>query len=124
MKQSIKPNLVPGNLIVSLFLVVFSTAFSYAQQVTGTVTSSNGKEPLIGVSVLIKGTKTATVTDIAGRFTLNANEKAVLIFSYLGFVSKEVLVGNQKVINVSLDANTENLQEVVVVGYGGNENAI
>lgn len=118
MKQSINPNMFSGNLIVSLLLVIFPTAFCFAQQVTGTVTSSNGKEPLIGVSILVKGTKIATATDVEGGFTINAKEKAVLVFSYLGFVSKEVLVGGQKVINVNLEANTENLQEVVVVGYG------
>ncbi len=86
--------------------------------VTGKVTSEEG-ESLIGVNILIKGTSTGTITDIDGNYSLNVpSEESVLVFSYTGFGSQEVQVGNQSVINVTLSEGSELLEEVVVVGYG------
>lgn len=91
--------------------------------VTGKVTDEKG-EPLVGVSVLVKGTVTGTTTDINGKYKINvADGNAVLEFKYIGYDATTVTVGAQKVINVSLSLNAKNLTEVVVVGYGTQKRA-
>lgn len=86
--------------------------------VSGTVTSTDG-ETLPGVTVLVKGTSNGTVTDIDGKYSLNvANENDVLSFSSIGFVTQEVTVNGKSVIDVSLEEDTQSLEEVVVVGFG------
>lgn len=86
--------------------------------VQGKITDMDG-EPLPGVTVLIKGTSVGTTTDMNGNYTISVpDENAVLIFSYVGFVSEEITVGNQSNINISLLPDLRTLQEVVVVGYG------
>jgi TonB-linked SusC/RagA family outer membrane protein len=86
--------------------------------VTGKVTDKDG-ESLIGVSVKIKGSSAATITDVNGNFSIsNASPSSVLTFSYIGMNSQEVSVGNQKSLNVKLDDNSVNMNEVVVVGFG------
>ncbi|MDR2118332.1 MAG: TonB-dependent receptor [Tannerellaceae bacterium] len=86
--------------------------------VSGTVADESG-EALIGVNVQIKGTTTGTITDVDGKYTLQApNGQAVIVFSYIGYLPQEITVGNQAVINVTLREDTQRLEEVVVVGYG------
>jgi TonB-dependent SusC/RagA subfamily outer membrane receptor len=86
--------------------------------ITGTVIDAIG-EPLPGVSVMIKGTTQGTATDANGAFSLQVQDyNAVLVFSYIGFVSQERVVGNQRVINVTLSDNARQLEEVVVIGFG------
>lgn len=85
--------------------------------VRGTVVDSQG-EPLIGVSVAIKGTSTGTVTDFDGNYTLsNVSDDATLVFSYVGFTTLEEAVGGRSAINIVLSEETELLDELVVVGY-------
>jgi len=85
--------------------------------VTGTVTDKS--EPLPGVSIVVKGTTTGTVTDAQGRYTITvANSEAVLQFSFIGYTTSEVMVGNQTTIDVELIESASELEEVVVVGYG------
>lgn len=87
------------------------------QTVTGKVTDEDG-EGLPGVSVLVKGTQKGTTTDQSGEYRLSvANGQAVLVFSFVGFLSKEFPVGSQSIIDVTLSADTKALNEVVVVGY-------
>jgi len=94
------------------------TKAAQAIDIKGKVTSAAG-EPLIGVTVVIKGTTTGTSTDVSGSYTLNVpNNGGTLVFSYIGFVAKEVAIGNATVINVTLEADAKALEEVVVVGYG------
>lgn len=82
--------------------------------------SDNTNQTLIGVSVKIKGTNKGTTTDVNGNYQIVVDDsKAVLVFNYIGFEQKEVLVGNQNIINVSLVMDQKSLNEVVVVGYGG-----
>jgi len=89
-----------------------------ALPVTGKVTSDAGEE-LPGVSVVIKGTSTGTVTDVNGNFSLNVpDNSAVLLFSFVGFQSKEVPVNGQTNFTVTLATDVQSLSEVVVVGYG------
>lgn len=85
---------------------------------TGKVTDEKG-EGLPGVNILIKGTRQGTVTDAGGNFTLHVpDEKAVLVFSFVGYVSREVVVGNRTSIDILLKVDEKSLEEVVVVGYG------
>ena len=86
--------------------------------ITGTVTDAEGST-LPGVNVSIKGTNQGTVTGANGIFSLLVpDENTILVFSYIGFVSNEITVGNQRTINVSLSEDTRQIEEVVVVGYG------
>ena len=87
------------------------------QTVNGTVTDSQNL-PLPGVNVVIKGTMQGTITDVDGNYELQASSEDVLQFSFIGFTTKEVLVGNQSTIDVALDEETSDLDEVIVVGYG------
>ncbi|MBC7653362.1 MAG: TonB-dependent receptor [Oligoflexus sp.] len=90
-----------------------------AIDITGKVVD-NTNQSLIGVSVKIKGTNRGTVTDVNGNYKISVDDnKAVLVFNYIGYEQKEVAVDNQKLINVSLTVNQKSLNEVVVIGYGG-----
>jgi len=104
--------------MMTLFLGVFCLV-AYAQQpISGVVVDETG-EPLIGVSVLVKGTTTGSITDFDGNFTIpSVNPSDVLVFSYIGFSNKEVTVGNQTTIRLTMAEDTKKLDEVVVVGYG------
>ncbi|WP_139956734.1 SusC/RagA family TonB-linked outer membrane protein [Flavicella sediminum] len=88
------------------------------QQVSGLITDANG-EPLPGASVLEKNTTNGVQSDFDGKFSLTiSNKNAVLVISYLGFVTKEIEVGSQTNINVALVENAASLDEIVVIGYG------
>ena len=86
-------------------------------KVTGIVKDANG-EPVIGANVTVKGQSIGTITDIDGRFVLDAPKDAVLQITYIGYVSQEVKVSGKKELNVVLKEDTETLDEVVVVGFG------
>ena len=93
------------------------------KRVTGQVTDNNG-EPIIGASVIVKGSTTGGVTNVDGMFTLDGiREGSVLVISYLGFNSQEVSVGKQSNFNVVLSPDTKSLDEVVVVAYGTQKKA-
>ena len=86
--------------------------------VTGKVTDSTG-EPLVGVNVLIKGTKTGTMTNLDGDYSLSAKSGSVLVFSCIGFATEEITVGSTPAtLNVTLQAESNYLDDVVVVAYG------
>lgn len=86
--------------------------------VTGTVADENG-EGLPGVSILIKGLKRGATTDPNGKFSIEVpNSSSVLVFSFVGYLPQEIVVGNQSQINLRLKVDTKSLEEVVVVGYG------
>jgi len=85
--------------------------------IRGTVTDNVG-EPIPGVTVLVRGTTTGIATGLDGKFTLIAPEGATLVFSFIGFVSQEISVGNRSTIDVTLMEDETSLDEVVVVGYG------
>ena len=88
-----------------------------ATKITGKVTASTG-EVLSGVTVKVKGSTLATQTDADGNFTLTVPDNAVLVFSYVGYVSQEVSVSGRTSVSVGLVASTAKLDEVVVIGYG------
>lgn len=85
--------------------------------VRGKVTDENG-EPVIGANVIEKGTTNGTVTDVDGNFSLTVAENKTLQVSYIGYREQEIAVGSKSVLNIKLTEDTENLEEVVVVGYG------
>ena len=85
--------------------------------VTGTVIDAAGI-PVIGANVIVKGTTNGTITDFDGNFSLDVPANAVLEISYIGYLTAEVTVGNQSKVNVTLQEDTQALDEVVVVGYG------
>lgn len=105
--------------LLYLLLFVLSTVSLPAQQISisGTVSDSSG-EPLIGASVTVPGTKIGAATDIDGNFSLTADAKSTLHFSYVGYKSQDVAVNGRTTINVVMEENSEVLDEVVVVGYG------
>lgn len=104
--------------LVALFLVMGQVAHAQNQvQVQGTILDSTG-EPLPGVNVVIKGTTSGTVSDLDGKYSLDTPSDAVLIFSFVGFMSQEIPVNNQTEINVTLADDTSDLDEFIVVGYG------
>ncbi|PSL22955.1 SusC/RagA family TonB-linked outer membrane protein [Dyadobacter jiangsuensis] len=87
--------------------------------ISGKVTEGAGKEGLVGVNILIKGTSRGTVTDATGKYVLRVDsEKDTLVFSFLGFISQEMAVGNRTVIDIALTANQRQLNEVVVTALG------
>lgn len=101
-----------------LALLLFTTAVSAQRMVKGTITDEAG-ESLIGATVRVLGTNSGTVSDIDGNYTIEVvDENSVLVFSYTGYATTEVPVGNRTTINPSLPASGELLAEVVVVGYG------
>ena len=89
----------------------------YAQTVSGTVTGDGG--PLPGVNVVVKGTSNGTATDFDGNYSIEGiGSDAILVFSFVGFVNQEVTVNGQSNINVDLQADSEALDEVIIIGYG------
>ena len=106
------------NLLL-IFLLLSFCGIVHAQdiEVTGIVKSATDNEPLIGVSVKVKGTTHGTITDIDGLYSLKVNPTAVLEISYVGFKPTEISVKGKTNIDVSLEENAHALQEVVAVGY-------
>lgn len=103
--------------LMILSAMICSAAIIHAQ-ISGMVTSGADGTGLPGVSIVVKGTSTGTVTDIDGKYTIDASEGSTLVFSYVGFTTKEVSVGNQKVIDVILAESAEALDEIVVTALG------
>ncbi|BAX81314.1 SusC/RagA family TonB-linked outer membrane protein [Labilibaculum antarcticum] len=106
--------------LLLMFVMAFSFTIIHAQEkvVTGLVTDANDGIGIPGVSVVVKGTTIGTSTDIDGSYTLSVDANATLIYSFVGYRPQEILVGSQSQINVILSIETENLSEVVIVGYG------
>lgn len=111
-----------NNFMLLLCMLLSATALRanpmQSTPVKGSVTSQTDGEPMIGVSVLVKGTSTGTITDFDGNYSINASNGQTLIFSYIGYQEIEVTV-NKRVMNVTLKEDSKLLDEVVVIGYGG-----
>lgn len=93
----------------------------FQNTVSGMVTSADDGEPLPGVNILIKGTTTGTTTDIDGKYSLSVTSDAILLFSFVGYVTQEIPVQGQTALDIVLASDLAQLQEVVVVGYGSME---
>lgn len=106
-------------LSLVLMLVVLACGFTIAQRTISGTISDNSGEPLIGASILVKGTTSGTVTDIDGKYTLSVPDGSnTLVVSYTGFATQEVAVGTATVVDITLAESAEVLSEVVVTGLG------
>lgn len=108
-------------LLVSLCLLAtlcVTQVFAQSRTITGTVTAKEDGLPLPGVTVRIKGTDQGVSTDANGKFSISAQTGATLTFTYIAYNTQEVTVGSSSTVNVSLVQNNQQLNEVVVVGYG------
>ena len=127
-EQSMAKNLKVGMLVCASILAANAAYANYPSsnelltvtqqtgKIKGTIVDSKTGEPVIGASVKVKGTKLAAVTDLNGEFELNTHANATLLISYVGFKETEVKASNG--MKISLEEDTESLEEVVVVGYG------
>ena len=108
------------NRLITIALSIIIALQAIAQQftVTGTVTSNADEEPLVGVTVRVKGTSKATATDISGNFAIQAAVGDELDFTYIGYVNKQIKVTGQEPVIVEMSEDQTELDEVVVVGYG------
>ena len=93
------------------------SAVSAPMQIQGLVTDSQG-QPLPGVSIKVKGLTTTAITDVAGKYSINAEGSGTLVFSFIGFTTQEVSIDNRTQISIKLTENPQALNDVVVVGYG------
>ncbi|MES2275034.1 MAG: TonB-dependent receptor [Bacteroidota bacterium] len=105
-------------LIAFCCLLFITSVFAQNTTVTGVVTDGLARVSLPGTSVVIKGTTTGTQTDVNGKYTINAPANAILVFTSIGYDRFEAPVNNETVINVTLTSSTQQLNQVVVVGYG------
>jgi TonB-linked SusC/RagA family outer membrane protein len=105
-------------IILVFLLTIFTCLASFAQtrQITGTVTADGS--PVPGASVVIKGTSTGTTTDANGNFRLTVSNNTTLTISFIGYDTRDIKVGSENNIKVTLQSNTGALNEVVVIGYG------
>lgn len=107
------------HILLAIMLLISFAGYAQNISVKGNVKSGADGEPLIGVTIQVKGTTSGTITDFNGDYSLtNLNAQSILIFSSIGFETKEVLVGNQQTINVVLEDALKMLDELVVIGYG------
>ena len=111
--------------LIALFVVGFLSSPIQAQNdraggktITGTILDSETSDPIPGVNVVVKGTTIGTITDLEGHYEITANSEDIIVFSYIGYLSKEVVVGTQSKIDINLTTDYETLSEVVVIGYG------
>ncbi|NEU08514.1 SusC/RagA family TonB-linked outer membrane protein [Flavihumibacter sp. R14] len=102
-----------------LFFLISSSAYAQNKAISGTVTDSKDGQPLIGVSVAVKGTATGTTTGADGTYRLSVPATtSALVFTYLGYNMQEITIGDRTTINVAMQSSSTALTEVVVVGYG------
>src|SRR4051794_18234701 len=112
---------MPKKLTGLLLLLFFGTSLLAQQVVSGKISTADSS--VAGVSIQVKGGRQATQSDKEGNFQITVSPNAVLLISHVGFVTQELNVGNQKTLNVQLQSLGQNLQDVVVVGYGTQKKA-
>jgi len=126
MQKKLLPFLQREKKVLIFIFFLFFTSFSFAQQkitVNGNVFTEKN-DPLSGVSVNLQGSSFGTTTDAQGKFTLQVNKGATLLFTFVGYEEKEVKVNNEKSVgNIQMVSTTSALSEVVVVGYGTQKKA-
>jgi len=105
-------------LLTMLLLVCSLATFGQPGRIRGKVISGTDQEPLIGVSVSVKGTTNGAITDLEGNFSLSAGPDAVLVVTYIGYETQEITVGRRQFIDITLKEDFKQLDEVVVIGYG------
>ncbi|KFF04729.1 SusC/RagA family TonB-linked outer membrane protein [Flavobacterium reichenbachii] len=118
-KNCIKTTKLP--FLMALLLSVFVMQSGFAQEsktVSGTIISADDNMGVPGATVIVQGSKASTVTDFDGKYKIEAKTGDVLVVSFVGFKTQKLTVGAQKVINITLAAETSELKEIVVIGYG------
>ena len=113
--------IIRKNLKVVLFLFAmlsFSLGYAQVKTVTGTVSDAGNDEPLPGVTIVVKGTTQGTITDFDGNFSIDVEQGQTIVLSYIGYTPQEVVITASNLLNVKLEQSMENLDEVVVIGYG------
>lgn len=106
-----------GKILITS-LMIFSVSVVFAQRkVSGKITDAANGDALPGASITVKGTSTGATADASGNYSISVPNSATLVVSFLGYAQKEITVGNQSTINISLDPDAQSLQEVVVTGY-------
>lgn len=109
------------NIIYMMFILLFSLpllSFGQEKTITGTVVSAGDGLPLLGATIVVKGTSTGATTDFDGNYTIKSNTGDILVFSFVGYTTSEVTVANETVINMSLREDIALLDEIVITGYG------
>jgi TonB-linked SusC/RagA family outer membrane protein len=117
MQKSYLKKMIAGFCLAFFLTLVTLTAFAQ-KRVTGIVKDNETNTGLPGVSILVKGTTRGTVTDADGKYSIEANEGATLVFSSVGYVTQEIAVGSSSVIDIILVADVKTLGEIIVTGYG------
>src|SRR3954471_18549989 len=107
-------------LLISFFLLSF-VASAQDRLISGRVTSVSDPNGLPGVNVVVKGTSKGVITDLEGRFALEAGSGATLIFSFIGYKTQEILIASQPTLSIQLEEEPKELSEVIVVGYSSVE---
>ncbi|WP_321348063.1 TonB-dependent receptor [uncultured Draconibacterium sp.] len=113
--------IIRKNLKVVLFLfAMLSITLGYAQvkTVTGNVSDAGSGEPLPGVTIVVKGTTQGTITDFDGNYSIDVEQGQTIVLSYIGYNPQEIVISASNQVNVQLEQSMENLDEVVVIGYG------
>lgn len=107
-------------LLIAAFLTLAWSSASFAQnvKVSGVVTDASSGEAVPFASVLVKGTMTGTSTNAEGQYSISVPKDGILVFSFIGYISKEVQVGSNAVVNVALDVDQQQLDETIVVAFG------
>jgi TonB-linked SusC/RagA family outer membrane protein len=103
-------------LLFFMLLLIYSMAWAQTKPISGKVVDNTGE--LVGVSVTVKGTTNGVATDVNGNFKLNAAPNSILVFRFIGYKTKEVNIGTQTQLKVTLESESSALNEIVVVGYG------
>ena len=122
--MKLSPYLIDGNryCFLALSLLLFCAQASAQKIISGIVSDESG--PLPGVSIIEKGTSNGTVTDFDGAYTINVtNEDAIIVFSYLGFLSQEQSSSQNDTLNIQMQEDVQGLEEIVVTGYGTQKKA-
>ena len=104
--------------LILLAMIISNVSFAQEVSISGRVTDQESGEPLPGVTIVVKGTTIGTITDFDGMYTLDVESGAILQYSYIGYEAAERIAGDQTTLNVALALDTEQLGEVVVIGYG------
>lgn len=106
-----------------LLFAVSSPLLAQRSTIQGVITDASDGTPLVGANVLIKSTTNGTITDVDGRYSLDAEASDILVVSFIGYISEEVVVGNRTTVDVVLRVSPTSLEEVVVVGFGEQKKA-
>ena len=110
---------VKTGLMILFLAGFFTVSHGQVRSITGVITAADTKETLPGATIIVKGTASGAVTDINGKYTIAVKaEKAILVFSYVGYDTREIELGSSTVIDVQLNPKKTTLDELVVIGYG------